>query len=144
MTGRVVAIKQMNLSQQPKKELIINEIIVMRENQQKNIVNYVDSLLVDDELWVSSRIHMLTPSHSIPSPPSPPPALPTLCDHGPSPSPAACRKTDIPVAGHQMVLALQCGLQTSMLTITLSCPLPRLRTGGDGILGRWLSDRGCH
>ena len=53
MTGRVVAIKQMNLSQQPKKELIINEIIVMRENQQKNIVNYVDSLLVDDELWVS-------------------------------------------------------------------------------------------
>lgn len=52
VTGRVVAIKQMNLSQQPKKELIINEIIVMRENQQKNIVNYVDSLLVDDELWV--------------------------------------------------------------------------------------------
>jgi len=52
VTGRVVAIKQMNLSQQPKKELIINEILVMRENQQKNIVNYVDSLLVDDELWV--------------------------------------------------------------------------------------------
>lgn len=51
-TGRTVAIKQMNLSQQPKKELIINEIIVMRENQQKNIVNYVDSLLVEDELWV--------------------------------------------------------------------------------------------
>lgn len=51
-TGKTVAIKQMNLSQQPKKELIINEIIVMRENQQKNIVNYVDSLLVEDELWV--------------------------------------------------------------------------------------------
>ena len=42
----------MNLQQQPKKELIINEIIVMRENQQANIVNYVDSLLVDEELWV--------------------------------------------------------------------------------------------
>jgi p21-activated kinase 2 len=52
-TGDVVAIKQMNLSQQPKKELIINEILVMRENKQKNIVNYVDSHLIgDDELWV--------------------------------------------------------------------------------------------
>ena len=40
-TGKTVAIKQMNLQQQPKKELIINEIIVMREQQQENIVNYV-------------------------------------------------------------------------------------------------------
>eukprot|EP00038_Savillea_parva_P006251 m.162522 g.162522 ORF g.162522 m.162522 type:complete len:518 (+) comp12205_c0_seq1:58-1611(+) len=52
VTGNTVAIKQMNLQQQPKKELIINEIIVMRENQQANIVNYVDSLLVGEELWV--------------------------------------------------------------------------------------------
>jgi len=51
-TGKAVAIKCMNLSQQPKKELIINEIIVMREQQQENIVNYVDSLLVEEELWV--------------------------------------------------------------------------------------------
>ena len=51
-TGKPVAIKCMNLSQQPKKELIINEIIVMREQQQENIVNYVDSLLVEEELWV--------------------------------------------------------------------------------------------
>lgn len=51
-TGKAVAIKQMNLSQQPKKELIINEIVVMREQQHPNVVNYVDSLLVDDELWV--------------------------------------------------------------------------------------------
>jgi len=51
-TGKPVAIKCMNLSQQPKKELIINEIIVMREQQQDNIVNYVDSLLVEEELWV--------------------------------------------------------------------------------------------
>jgi serine/threonine protein kinase len=52
-SGRAVAIKQMNLTQQPKKELIINEILVMREYHQDNIVNYVDSFLVsDEELWV--------------------------------------------------------------------------------------------
>lgn len=32
----------MNLQQQPKKELIINEILVMRENKNPNIVNYLD------------------------------------------------------------------------------------------------------
>lgn len=32
----------MNLQQQPKKELIINEILVMRENKNSNIVNYLD------------------------------------------------------------------------------------------------------
>ncbi|XP_074016523.1 serine/threonine-protein kinase PAK 1 isoform X8 [Numenius arquata] len=47
-----VAIKQMNLQQQPKKELIINEILVMRENKNPNIVNYLDSYLVGEELWV--------------------------------------------------------------------------------------------
>lgn len=52
-TGMEVAIKQMNLSQQPKKELIINEILVMRENKHHNVVNYLDSYLVGEELWVS-------------------------------------------------------------------------------------------
>ena len=53
-TGQEVAIKQMNLAQQPKKELIINEIIVMKEIKQANIVNFVDSYLVGEtELWVS-------------------------------------------------------------------------------------------
>ncbi|XP_078736331.1 serine/threonine-protein kinase PAK 3-like [Lampetra fluviatilis] len=51
-TGHEVAIKQMNLQAQPKKELIVNEILVMRENQNQNIVNYLDSYLVEDELWV--------------------------------------------------------------------------------------------
>uniref|UniRef100_H2ZB83 non-specific serine/threonine protein kinase n=1 Tax=Ciona savignyi TaxID=51511 RepID=H2ZB83_CIOSA len=50
--GDQVAIKQMNLSQQPKKELIINEIIVMRENKHANIVNYLDAYLKGEELWV--------------------------------------------------------------------------------------------
>uniref|UniRef100_A0A0N4ZZ11 non-specific serine/threonine protein kinase n=1 Tax=Parastrongyloides trichosuri TaxID=131310 RepID=A0A0N4ZZ11_PARTI len=51
-TGAEVAIKEMNLSQQPKKDLIINEILVMRENKHPNIVNYLDSYLVGDDLWV--------------------------------------------------------------------------------------------
>ncbi|CAB3400381.1 unnamed protein product [Caenorhabditis bovis] len=51
-TEAEVAIKQMNLKDQPKKELIINEILVMRENKHANIVNYLDSYLVGEELWV--------------------------------------------------------------------------------------------
>ena len=51
-TNRLVAIKQMNLEQQPKKDLIINEIIVMRESSHPNIVNFLDSYLTGGELWV--------------------------------------------------------------------------------------------
>lgn len=47
-----VAIKQMNLEQQPKKDLIINEILVMRDSKHKNIVNYLDSFLLKGDLWV--------------------------------------------------------------------------------------------
>lgn len=46
----------MNLQQQPKKELIINEILVMRENKNPNIVNFVDSFLVGEELWVRIQL----------------------------------------------------------------------------------------
>jgi p21-activated kinase 1 len=51
-TGRCVAIKQMNLEQQPKKDLIINEIIVMKDSKHKNIVNFMDSYLRNGDLWV--------------------------------------------------------------------------------------------
>ncbi|KAI9005877.1 kinase-like domain-containing protein [Gaertneriomyces semiglobifer] len=51
-TNNAVAIKQMNLEQQPKKDLIINEILVMKESQHKNIVNYIDSFLWKGDLWV--------------------------------------------------------------------------------------------
>ncbi|XP_063715388.1 serine/threonine-protein kinase Pak-like isoform X2 [Symsagittifera roscoffensis] len=54
-TKATVAIKQMTLANQPKKELIVNEIIVMKENKDVNIVNYLDSYLVgehQEELWV--------------------------------------------------------------------------------------------
>ncbi|KAK5702038.1 signal transducing kinase of the PAK [Elasticomyces elasticus] len=51
-TNKCVAIKQMNLAQQPKKDLIINEIMVMRDSKHKNIVNFMDSFLVRGDLWV--------------------------------------------------------------------------------------------
>ena len=47
-----MAIKQMALEKQPKKDLIINEIKVMRDFRQNNIVNYMDSFLKGDVLWV--------------------------------------------------------------------------------------------
>lgn len=51
-TNESVAIKQMNLEEQPKKELIINEIIVMKESSHRNIVNFIDSYLLHGDLWV--------------------------------------------------------------------------------------------
>ncbi|KAJ1039792.1 hypothetical protein NDA14_002748 [Ustilago hordei] len=51
-TNLSVAIKQMNLEQQPKKDLIINEILVMKESRHRNIVNFIDSFLFKGDLWV--------------------------------------------------------------------------------------------
>jgi len=51
-TNMSVAIKQMNLEKQPKKDLIINEILVMRASRHPNIVNYIDSFLYKNDLWV--------------------------------------------------------------------------------------------
>ncbi|KAJ3129207.1 Protein kinase [Nowakowskiella sp. JEL0407] len=50
--GNTVAIKQMDLSHQPRKELIVNEILVMKESRHANIVNYLDSYLLKGDLWV--------------------------------------------------------------------------------------------
>lgn len=43
----------MDLAHQPRKELIVNEILVMKESQHPNIVNFLESYLVkNNELWV--------------------------------------------------------------------------------------------
>ncbi|XP_027563679.1 serine/threonine-protein kinase PAK 3-like, partial [Neopelma chrysocephalum] len=51
-TGGEVAIKQVYLQKQLKKEQIVDELIVMRDNKHPNIVNYLDSYLVGDKLMI--------------------------------------------------------------------------------------------
>ncbi|XP_015904799.1 serine/threonine-protein kinase PAK 1 isoform X2 [Parasteatoda tepidariorum] len=51
-SGEKVAIKTMDIGQQPQKDLIITEIKVMQQNKHPNLVNFVESYLVDGSLWV--------------------------------------------------------------------------------------------
>lgn len=51
--NKKVAIKQMDLKLQSRKELIINEISIMKDSHHKNIVNFLNAYLVNDSnLWV--------------------------------------------------------------------------------------------
>ncbi len=45
----------MLVAKQAKKEVLINEILIMRESKHPSIVNYIDSYLVRGMLWVRSR-----------------------------------------------------------------------------------------
>ncbi|XP_023800672.1 serine/threonine-protein kinase PAK 3-like isoform X2 [Cyanistes caeruleus] len=51
-TGEEVAIKKISLVEDSSSELCVNEIQVMRDNKNSNIVNYIDSYLVDEDLWL--------------------------------------------------------------------------------------------
>ncbi|KAG1666863.1 Serine/threonine-protein kinase PAK mbt [Nymphon striatum] len=50
--GRQVAVKKMDLRKQQRRELLFNEVVIMRDYHHPNIVEMYDSFLVSDELWV--------------------------------------------------------------------------------------------
>ncbi|CAN7999516.1 unnamed protein product [Ixodes hexagonus] len=51
-SGRQVAVKKMDLRKQQRRELLFNEVVIMRDYHHPNIVEMHDSFLVGDELWV--------------------------------------------------------------------------------------------
>ncbi|KAJ3101830.1 Protein kinase, partial [Physocladia obscura] len=48
----MVAIKEMALNKQPRKDLLLNEILIMKELVHPNIVKYLDSYLLGGDLWL--------------------------------------------------------------------------------------------
>ncbi|XP_059729172.1 serine/threonine-protein kinase PAK 3-like [Haemorhous mexicanus] len=51
-TGGEVAIKKINLQGLRKKELKVNELTVMKMNRNPSLVNYLESYLLGEELWL--------------------------------------------------------------------------------------------
>ncbi|XP_023801447.1 serine/threonine-protein kinase PAK 3-like [Cyanistes caeruleus] len=51
-TGGEVAIKKINLQGLRRKQLTVNEIMIMKSYRSPSVVNYLDSYLVHEELWL--------------------------------------------------------------------------------------------
>ncbi|XP_069464403.1 serine/threonine-protein kinase PAK 5 isoform X2 [Ambystoma mexicanum] len=51
-TGKQVAVKKMDLRKQQRRELLFNEVVIMRDYHHENVVDMYNSYLVCDELWV--------------------------------------------------------------------------------------------
>ncbi|XP_041661030.1 serine/threonine-protein kinase PAK 6-like [Cheilinus undulatus] len=51
-SGRQVAVKMMDLRKQQRRELLFNEVVIMRDYRHQNVVEMFRSALVEDELWV--------------------------------------------------------------------------------------------
>ncbi|XP_072553053.1 serine/threonine-protein kinase PAK 6b isoform X2 [Salminus brasiliensis] len=50
--GKQVAVKMMDLRKQQRRELLFNEVVIMRDYRHKNVVEMYKSALVEEELWV--------------------------------------------------------------------------------------------
>lgn len=48
---RKVAVKKMDLRKQQRRELLFNEVVILRDYHHPNIVETYNSFLVKDELW---------------------------------------------------------------------------------------------
>lgn len=51
-SNSLVAVKQISLNEQPRKDLIVNEIETMKANSHPNIINFIACYLVTGDLWV--------------------------------------------------------------------------------------------
>uniref|UniRef100_A0A3P8Y7J6 non-specific serine/threonine protein kinase n=1 Tax=Esox lucius TaxID=8010 RepID=A0A3P8Y7J6_ESOLU len=51
-SGKQVAVKKMDLRKQQRRELLFNEVVIMRDYHHENVVDMYNSYLVGDELWV--------------------------------------------------------------------------------------------
>lgn len=51
-SGKLVAVKKMDLRKQQRRELLFNEVVIMRDYHHDNVVEMYNSYLVGDELWV--------------------------------------------------------------------------------------------
>ncbi|KAF7647912.1 hypothetical protein LDENG_00164610, partial [Lucifuga dentata] len=51
-SGRQVAVKMMDLRKQQRRELLFNEVVIMRDYRHRNVVEMYRSALVEHELWV--------------------------------------------------------------------------------------------
>lgn len=51
-SGRQVAVKMMDLRRQQRRELLFNEVVIMRDYRHQNVVEMYRSALVEEELWV--------------------------------------------------------------------------------------------
>ncbi|KAJ3072077.1 Protein kinase [Podochytrium sp. JEL0797] len=48
----VVAVKQMVLAKQARKDLLLNEILIMKDLSHPNVIQYIDSYIVGGDLWL--------------------------------------------------------------------------------------------